>query len=59
MAGFEHGDADQAHHNHVHQQFLMEGVWCATMPAGRLHGVFEIAVERFDIPAHVIELCQF
>lgn len=59
LASFEHGDADQAHNNHVRQQFLMEGGWRATMPAGGLHGVFEITVERLDIPAHVIELGQF
>jgi len=59
LASFEHGDADQAHHDHMHQQFLMEGGWRATMPAGRLHGMFEITVKRFDIPSHVIELCQF
>ena len=58
MASFEHGDADQAHNNHMHKQFLMEGGWRATMPGGSLHGVFEITVERFDIPAHVIEVCQ-
>jgi hypothetical protein len=29
----------------VRQQFLMEGGWRATMPAGSLHGVFEITVE--------------
>jgi hypothetical protein len=28
----------------------MEGGWRTTMPAGSLHGVFEITVERFDIP---------
>jgi len=59
LASFEHSDADQAHHNHMHQQFLMEGGWCATMPAGSLHGVFEITVKRFDIPSHVIEVSQF
>jgi hypothetical protein len=37
----------------------MEGGWRATMPTGGLHGVFEITVERFDIPAHVIKVCQF
>ena len=59
MASFEHGDADQAQNNHVHKQFLMEGGWCATMPGGGAHGVFEITVERLDIPAHVIEVGQF
>ena len=37
----------------------MEGGWRATMPAGGPHGVFEITVERLDIPAHVIEIGQF
>jgi len=46
MAGFEHGDADQAHNNHVHQQFLMEGGWRATMPGKTLGRLFALAGMR-------------
>jgi hypothetical protein len=56
MDSFEHGDADQAHNNHMHQQFLMEGGWRATMPAGSLHGVFEITVKRLDSDRRLLPL---
>ena len=59
MSGLEHGDADQADDDHVHQEFLVKGGGRVTMPGGGLHGVFKIAIEGLDVPAHVIELGQF
>lgn len=56
MTGFEHSDADQADDDHVHQEFLVKGCGGMTMPGGGLHGVFKIAIEGLDVPAHVIEL---
>ncbi len=59
MTGFEHGDADQAEGNHVYDKFLMKGGGRLTMPGGGTQGMFEIAIEGFDVPAHVIEAGQF
>lgn len=55
MTGFEHGDADEAKGNHVHEEFLVKGCGGLTMPGGSLHGVFKIAIEGLDVPAHMIE----
>ena len=59
ITSLEHSDADQAKGNHVHEEFLVEGGGCLTMPRSGTQGVFKIAIEGFDIPAHVIEAGQF
>ncbi len=41
LASFEHADTDQAQNNRMHQQFLMEGGWLATMPGGGLRTKLE------------------
>jgi len=43
----------------MHQEFLVKGCGRVTMPGGSLHGVFKIAIEGLDVPAHVIESGQF
>ena len=57
--GFEHSDADQAEGNHVHEEFLVKGGGCQTMPGGGAQGMFEIAIEGLDVLVHVVEASQF
>jgi len=59
VTGFDHSDADQAKRDHMHQEFLVKGCGRVTMPGGGLHGMFKIAIEGLDVPAHVIESGQF
>jgi hypothetical protein len=55
----EHGDTDKAEGNHVHEEFLVKGGGGAAMPGCGMEGVFEVPIEGFDIPSHVIEVGQF
>jgi len=57
--GLGHRDADQTKDNHVHEEFLVEGGGRLTMPGGGTQGMFEIAIEGLDVPAHVVEASQF
>lgn len=41
------------------KDFLVECDGCKTMPGCGSEGAFKIAIESFNIPAHVIELSQF
>jgi len=43
----------------VHEEFLLKGYGCVAMPGGSMQGMLEIAIESFDVPAHVIEAGQF
>jgi hypothetical protein len=51
----QHGDADHAEGNHVHEEFLVKGGGGSAMPGGGAEGVLEVPVEGFDVPSHVIE----
>ena len=42
----------------MHEKFLVEGVGSMAMPGSGPEGVFKIAIEGFDVPAHVIESGQ-
>ena len=43
----------------MHEEFLVKGGGRLTMPGGGTQGVFKIAIESLDVPAHVIEAGQF
>ena len=57
--GFEHCETNQTEGNHVHEEFLVKGCGRVAMPGGGAEGMLKIAIERLDVPAHVIEAGQF
>lgn len=59
MTRIEHPHAYQAHGDHMHEELLLKGCGRLTMPVCGAKGMFEIAIEGLDIPAHVVEPGEF
>jgi len=57
--GFQHGQADQAESDHMHEEFLVKGVGGVAMPGSGPEGMLKLAIEGFDVPAQMIETGQF